>query len=65
MDLHGVAAIGDALRDIDAARAVGARPILVRTGKGTEALYGSQSLDDVAVYCDLAEAVDALLAEPS
>ena len=34
--LHGVPFIGDSLRDIQAARAVDAHPVLVRTGNGTE-----------------------------
>lgn len=60
-DLAGVPAIGDSLRDIDAARAVGARPILVRTGKGRRTELKHKDLDDVEVYDDLASAVDALL----
>jgi len=34
VSLRGVPAIGDSLRDIEAAESVGARPLLVRTGKG-------------------------------
>ena len=34
--LRGIPFIGDSLRDIQAARTVGAHPILVRTGNGTE-----------------------------
>jgi D-glycero-D-manno-heptose 1,7-bisphosphate phosphatase len=60
-DLGGIPAIGDSLRDIEAARAVGARPILVRTGKGRETEKKHKDLDDVEVYNDLAAAVDALL----
>ena len=36
ISLHGIPFIGDSLRDIQAARAVDAQPILVRTGNGTE-----------------------------
>lgn len=60
-DLTGVPAIGDSLRDLQAARAAGAQPILVRTGKGTQTLYAEEGLDNVPVYCDLKLAVNALL----
>ena len=38
VDLTEVPAIGDSYRDLQAARATGARPILVRTGKGRRTL---------------------------
>lgn len=61
MDLAGVPAIGDSLRDIQAARAAGASPILVRTGKG-ELAAGDPGLDkSVPVFNDLYSAVDFLL----
>lgn len=60
--LTDVPMIGDSLRDLEVARAVGARPILVRTGKGERTLSSGESLDGVAVYDNLAAAVDALLA---
>ncbi len=59
---QGVPVIGDSLRDLEAAAAAGAMPILVRTGRGrsTESrLYGS--LADIAVYDDLAAAAAGLL----
>jgi len=63
-ELTDVPAIGDSLRDLQAARAVGARPMLVRTGKGERTLAGGDpDLGGVPVYRDLAAAVDALLAE--
>ena len=60
MPLTGIPAIGDSLRDLQAAEAVGAQPILVRTGKGrrTEAALGEA---DVPVFDDLAAAVRWLL----
>ena len=63
-DLAGVPVIGDALRDLEAAEAMGARPILVRTGKGkkTEATLPDR-LAEIAVFDDLAGAADALLGE--
>ncbi|MEJ2554034.1 MAG: D-glycero-beta-D-manno-heptose 1,7-bisphosphate 7-phosphatase [Gammaproteobacteria bacterium] len=63
VDLTGVPAVGDSLRDIQAARAVGARPILVRTGKGEGTVRRGEGLAGVAVYPDLAAAVDSLLRE--
>lgn len=60
-ELTGVLAIGDSLRDIEAALSVGATPVLVRTGKGLRTLQEQRIPDDVAVYDDLAAAVDALL----
>ena len=64
VDLKDVPAIGDALRDVQAARAVGARPILVQTGKGDAARQRGEGLEGVAIYPDLAAAVDALLRAP-
>jgi D-glycero-D-manno-heptose 1,7-bisphosphate phosphatase len=59
---EGAPAIGDSLRDIQAAHAIGAQPILVRTGKGALTLAQDPELADrIPVYGDLAEAVDALL----
>lgn len=61
--LHGVPIVGDSLRDLIAAREVGARPILVRTGKGLRTLEKGEGLEGIAVYDDLATAVTALLEE--
>ena len=60
--LDGVPVIGDSLRDLEAAAAVGARPMLVRTGKGrkTEAELPAW-LADTPVYDDLAAASRALI----
>jgi D-glycero-D-manno-heptose 1,7-bisphosphate phosphatase len=60
INLDGVPAIGDSLRDIEAAQAAGAKPILVRTGKGEKTLAAGIP-DGVPVYADLTEAVSALL----
>jgi D-glycero-D-manno-heptose 1,7-bisphosphate phosphatase len=58
----GAPYIGDRLSDIEAAQAVGARPMLVRTGTGamTEALLAERN---VAVFDDLRAAVRSLLDE--
>ena len=61
MDLVGVYVIGDAERDVLAARQVMASPVLVRTGKGAQTLKQSKALADVPVFDDLAAFVDALL----
>lgn len=60
--LADVPVIGDAWRDLEPARLLGARPILVRTGKGEHSLAEHPELADGEVYDDLAAAVDALLA---
>jgi len=64
-DLKDVPVIGDSLRDLQAAQQVGARPILVRTGKGERTLAKGEGLVGIPVYDDLAAAVDALLAQES
>lgn len=62
--LDDVPAIGDSLRDLQAARAVHARPILVLTGKGRDTQeHLPADFSDTEVYPDLAAAVDALLEE--
>jgi len=63
LELKGVPAIGDALRDLEAAAAVGARPILVLTGKGRKTLEAGHLPPGVRTHADLAEAVQFLLAE--
>jgi D-glycero-D-manno-heptose 1,7-bisphosphate phosphatase len=63
----GVVSIGDSLRDLQAAHAVGVSNMLVRTGKGkkTEAQLAQDStFNAVPVFDNLSEAVDALLAQP-
>jgi len=59
--LAGAPFIGDRLSDVEAADAVGARPLLVRTGTGaaTERLLRERSLE---VFDDLAAAARHLLA---
>jgi len=61
-DLTGVPAVGDALRDIQAALEVGARPILVRTGKGRRTLASAALPETVQVYDNL-DAVARMLVE--
>ncbi len=60
-DLAGVPAVGDSLRDLLAAASVGARPMLVRTGKGEKTLAAGGLPAGTPVFADLADAVDHLL----
>jgi D-glycero-D-manno-heptose 1,7-bisphosphate phosphatase len=62
IDLAGVPTIGDSLRDLEAAMAVGAMPMLVRTGKGRTAEEQLPSHWGVIVFDDLAQAAQALVA---
>lgn len=59
--LQGVPAVGDSRRDLDAAIAAGAAPVLVRTGNGGRTAAAGDLPDTIAVYADLAEFVDAHL----
>ena len=63
VSLIDIPIIGDSLRDLQAAQAVNARPILVRTGKGERTIARGEGLDGIAIYDDLAAAVNALLQE--
>jgi D-glycero-D-manno-heptose 1,7-bisphosphate phosphatase len=63
ISLKGVPAIGDSLRDIQAARAAGAAPMLVKTGKGTDTASYPELDKNVPVYNDLYSAVNALLSD--
>ncbi|MBN1240020.1 MAG: D-glycero-beta-D-manno-heptose 1,7-bisphosphate 7-phosphatase [Gammaproteobacteria bacterium] len=60
--LAGVPLIGDKLSDVLAARAVGARPVFVRSGGREDDAARAAGLG-AGVHPDLAAAVDALLAE--
>lgn len=59
--LNNVSMVGDSLRDLQAAIASGARPVLVLTGKGKKTLATMEGFEDVPVYENLAAAVDDLL----
>jgi D-glycero-D-manno-heptose 1,7-bisphosphate phosphatase len=60
VSLDNVPAIGDSLRDIQAAKSAGAKPILVRTGKGDKT-FKKGIPKGVPVYDNLAAVADALL----
>ncbi len=61
--LADVPVVGDSIRDLKAAAAVGADPILVRTGKGakSEALLAQEGMQNVPVFNDLAAVAHVLL----
>lgn len=60
--LQDVPFIGDSERDIVAAHSVGARPMLVKTGKGENTLQTKSSLcSTIPVFTDLADCVHFLL----
>lgn len=63
VDLAGVPSVGDALRDLQAAQAVGAQPILVLTGKGKQTRTAADLPANTLVFDDLAEAVRHITAE--
>ena len=62
VDLAGVPCIGDSLRDLEAADAVGGQPILVLTGKGEKTLREGDFPKNTVIFPDLAFAASALLA---
>ena len=61
--LEDVPVVGDSLRDLEAAREVGATPYLVRTGKGERTIAKAKGLEGVQIFADLARFVDYLLAK--
>lgn len=61
ISLSGVPAIGDSLRDLQAAISSGASPVLVLTGKGRKTLEQLKTSEEVPVYEDLANVVNTLL----
>ena len=61
MELTGVPCVGDSLRDLQAAEAAGAQPILVLTGKGEKTLRDGNFPRNTLIFPDLAFAVSALL----
>jgi len=62
VDMAGVPCIGDSVRDLVAAEAVGAQPMLVLTGKGEKTLRDGNFPKNTIIFPDLAFAVSALLA---
>ena len=66
IELANVPIVGDSLRDLQAAQTAGARPILVRTGKGLRTLakqdaFAAMGLTHLVIHDNLADYVDSLL----
>lgn len=62
IDLTKVPVVGDSLKDVQAAMAAAAIPILVKTGQGTKTLDTNKGLEHIPAYENLAAYVDELLA---
>lgn len=60
-DMSEAYAVGDSLRDLQAAVAAGSRPILVLTGKGEGTRADGELPDGTLIVADLAAAVDYIL----
>ncbi len=60
-DLKKAIVVGDSLRDIEAAKKVGAKSYMVKTGKGEYKLLSTNDKNDVLIYDDLKTAVDDLV----
>ena len=61
VDLSGVGVVGDGLRDLQAAEAVAAQPMLVLTGKGEKTLREGGFPRNTLIFPDLAFVASALL----
>lgn len=61
LPLSDAMVVGDSLRDLQAAVAVGAQPVLVLTGKGQKTQHDDRLPPGTQVQADLAHVVDALL----
>jgi D-glycero-D-manno-heptose 1,7-bisphosphate phosphatase len=61
IDLPGTPAVGDSLRDLQAAAAVGAKPLLVMTGKGVLTQTEGGLPEGTLIFADLAAAADHIV----
>jgi D-glycero-D-manno-heptose 1,7-bisphosphate phosphatase len=61
VSLKGVPAVGDSLRDLEAAARLEAQPYLVLTGKGTKTQAKGGLPEGTLIYPDLASVVNALI----
>lgn len=61
-ELHGVPAVGDSLRDLEASARLGAQPYLVLTGKGKKTQAKGGLPESTLIFPDLAAVVSHLLA---
>lgn len=62
ISLSGIPFIGDSLRDLQAGHAVGAHPLLVKTGKGKQTLDNNPDLN-VPVFENLYDAAQFIISE--
>jgi D-glycero-D-manno-heptose 1,7-bisphosphate phosphatase len=62
-ELGDVMFVGDNINDVKAARAAGAQPVIVKTGKGeqTASLLVEENINGVPVFDDLAGVVNSIL----
>jgi D-glycero-D-manno-heptose 1,7-bisphosphate phosphatase len=60
LPLAGVPSVGDSLRDLQAAAAAGAAPMLVLTGKGQQTRRAGGLPEGTTVFANLADAVTAI-----
>jgi D-glycero-D-manno-heptose 1,7-bisphosphate phosphatase len=63
VELTGVPCVGDSVRDLQAALAVEAQPILVLSGKGEKTLRDGAFPANTVIFPDLAFVAAALLAD--
>jgi D-glycero-D-manno-heptose 1,7-bisphosphate phosphatase len=61
VNLQGVPAVGDSLRDLTSAAKMGAQPMLVLTGKGAKTQAAGELPEGTLIYPDLATAVATLV----
>ena len=65
VDLNGIPSVGDSMRDLQAGAALGAQPILVRTGKGEATLAKGGLPEGTWICADLADAAQRIITELS
>jgi D-glycero-D-manno-heptose 1,7-bisphosphate phosphatase len=63
VDLTGIPAVGDSLRDLQAGAALGCQPMLVLTGKGSKTKDENDLPAGTLEFADLAAVVDYILRE--
>ncbi|MEJ2528626.1 MAG: D-glycero-beta-D-manno-heptose 1,7-bisphosphate 7-phosphatase [Gammaproteobacteria bacterium] len=64
IDLQQSLVVGDSLRDLQAAIAVGAKPVLVLTGKGRTTLDQISQDQQIDIYQNLADFAETLITRP-
>ena len=58
---QGASLVGDSLRDIQVAKAVGCHPVLIRTSNDKKKIAYSKELKDVLIFKNLSDYVDYLI----